>query len=172
MFETLRWYHNTKYENNFIRFFPFFFSKQSNVGESLSGRASQESLDGVRKRRPSFGLSSKSLTNATRIINQHLFGLPLISSKTGIVERTFCVYNNIVYVDRIILTTYHWKMYVWLITYDNLHTSIIHKIFPVKFCTNNHRNYNTVHWFSYNLNKYNNAIKLGNEKKRNILISS
>lgn len=63
--------------------------KQSNIGESLFGRASQESLDGVRKRRPSFKLSSKSLTNATRIINQHLFGLPIISNKTGIVERKF-----------------------------------------------------------------------------------
>jgi len=58
--------------------------KQSNIGESLFGRSSQESLDsGTRKRRPSFGLSSKTLTNATRIINQHLFGLPLISNKTG-----------------------------------------------------------------------------------------
>jgi hypothetical protein len=57
--------------------------KQSNIGESLFGRSSQESLDGARKRRPSFGLSSKTLTNATRIINQHLFGLPLISNKTG-----------------------------------------------------------------------------------------
>ncbi|KAL4143588.1 hypothetical protein QTP88_005906 [Uroleucon formosanum] len=60
------------------------FSQQSNIGESLFGRSSQESLDGgARKRRPSFGLSSKTLTNATRIINQHLFGLPLISNKTG-----------------------------------------------------------------------------------------
>jgi hypothetical protein len=59
--------------------------KQSNIGENLFGRASQESLDGARKRRPSFGLSSKTLTNATRIINQHLFGLPLISNKTGTV---------------------------------------------------------------------------------------
>jgi len=58
--------------------------KQSNIGESFFGRSSQESLDGgARKRRPSFGLSSKTLTNATRIINQHLFGLPLISNKTG-----------------------------------------------------------------------------------------
>ncbi|XP_060878701.1 potassium voltage-gated channel protein Shab isoform X2 [Metopolophium dirhodum] len=60
------------------------FSQQSNIGESFFGRSSQESLDGgARKRRPSFGLSSKTLTNATRIINQHLFGLPLISNKTG-----------------------------------------------------------------------------------------
>ncbi|KAL5241909.1 hypothetical protein ACI65C_009319 [Semiaphis heraclei] len=60
------------------------FSQQSNIGESLFGRSSQESLDGgTRKRRPSFGLSSKTLTNATRIINQHLFALPLISNKTG-----------------------------------------------------------------------------------------
>lgn len=59
------------------------FLKQSNIGESLFGRSSQESLDGVRKRRPSFGLSSKTLTNATRIINQRLFALPLISNKTG-----------------------------------------------------------------------------------------
>lgn len=59
------------------------FSQQSNIGESLFGRSSQESLDGVRKRRPSFGLSSKTLTNATRIINQRLFALPLISNKTG-----------------------------------------------------------------------------------------
>ncbi|VVC25946.1 Potassium channel, voltage dependent, Kv,Voltage-gated potassium channel,Potassium channel tetramerisation- [Cinara cedri] len=59
------------------------FSQQTSIGESLFGRSSQESLDGARKRRPSFGLSSKSLTNATRIINQHLFGLPLISNKTG-----------------------------------------------------------------------------------------
>ncbi|CAI6344889.1 unnamed protein product [Macrosiphum euphorbiae] len=60
------------------------FSQQSNIGESFFGRSSQESLDGgARKRRPSFGLSSKTLTNATRIINQHLFGLPIISNKTG-----------------------------------------------------------------------------------------
>lgn len=61
----------------------FLLLKQMHFGESLFGRASQESLEGTRKRRPSFGLSSKSLTNATRIINQHLFGLPLISNKTG-----------------------------------------------------------------------------------------
>ncbi|XP_050533911.1 potassium voltage-gated channel protein Shab isoform X2 [Daktulosphaira vitifoliae] len=59
------------------------FLQQSNIGDQPFTRASQESLESVKKRRPSFGLSSKSLTNATRIINQHLFGLPLISSKSG-----------------------------------------------------------------------------------------
>ncbi|XP_050429743.1 potassium voltage-gated channel protein Shab isoform X2 [Adelges cooleyi] len=59
------------------------FSQQSNVSDHLFSRSSQESLDGVKKRRPSFGLSSKSLTTATRIINQHLFNLPLISNKSG-----------------------------------------------------------------------------------------
>ncbi|XP_054285933.1 potassium voltage-gated channel protein Shab-like isoform X2 [Macrosteles quadrilineatus] len=51
--------------------------QQPKLGESL-GRESQESLETIKRRRPSF-MPSKSLATATRIINQHLFGLQTLT---------------------------------------------------------------------------------------------
>ncbi|XP_046659297.1 potassium voltage-gated channel protein Shab-like isoform X4 [Homalodisca vitripennis] len=47
--------------------------QQPKLGESI-GRESQESLETIKRRRPSF-MPTKSIATATRIINQHLFGL-------------------------------------------------------------------------------------------------
>uniref|UniRef100_A0A1B6DFT9 BTB domain-containing protein n=1 Tax=Clastoptera arizonana TaxID=38151 RepID=A0A1B6DFT9_9HEMI len=47
--------------------------QQPRFGDS-PGRESQESLETIKRRRPSF-MPTKSLATATRIINQHLFGL-------------------------------------------------------------------------------------------------
>ncbi|XP_073975271.1 potassium voltage-gated channel shaker cognate b isoform X2 [Rhodnius prolixus] len=49
------------------------FQQSAKFGESV-GRESEESLETIKKRRPSF-MPSRPLATATRLINQHLFGL-------------------------------------------------------------------------------------------------
>jgi hypothetical protein len=52
---------------------------QGRFVDSVTGlRESQESLETIKKRRPSF-MPSKPLATATRIINQHLFGIQTLA---------------------------------------------------------------------------------------------
>lgn len=65
---------------NFVLFIDLictYYIFQPKLGDS-SGRESQESLETIKRRKTSF-MPTKSIATATRIINQHLFGLQTLS---------------------------------------------------------------------------------------------